>query len=87
MAKVMEDNFYYQVVQLKSQIEVLAKDLGELLIPELSKLVGKIQDAVTAISNMDEEDKKAIIDLTEFAAAVGPVLVVLGGIITAVGMF
>lgn len=85
MAKVMEDNFYYQVVQLKSQIEVLAKDLGELLIPELSKLVEKAQEMVKAFSSMSDADKEVILDLAKFAAIVGPTLMVLGGIVTAVG--
>lgn len=85
MAATMENNLNGEITKLKSQLNVLANDLGELLIPEVQKLVEKLQEAVTAISSMDEEDKKAIINLAEFAAAVGPVLVVLGGIITAVG--
>lgn len=85
MAETMENNLNGEITKLKSQINVLANDLGELLIPQVAKLVEKLQGAVSAISEMDEEDKKAILNLAEFAAAVGPVLLVLGTIITAIG--
>lgn len=85
MAATMEDNLNGEITRLKSQIEVLAKNLGEILIPQISKLVDWLQKGVQAISDMDEADKRTLLGIAEFAAAVGPVLIVIGSIVSAIG--
>lgn len=85
MAATMENNLNGEITKLKSQLNVLANDLGELLIPEMTKLVEKAQEMVAAFSNMSDADKEVILDLAKFAAIVGPTLMVLGSIVTAVG--
>lgn len=87
MAATMEDNLLGDITKLKSQLNVLAKQLGELLVPELREFVGELQKLVTKFSEMDDSDKKAILNFAKFAAAVGPVLLIVGKLTIGVGKF
>lgn len=78
MAEVQQDNLQGQLTILKSQLEELAISFGELLMPKIREIVGKIQDFVDKLNNMDESQKQAIIRVGLFVAAAGPLLVALG---------
>lgn len=85
MAEVQQDNLQGQLTILKSQLEELAISFGELLMPKIREIVGKIQDFVDKLNNMDESQKQAIIRVGLFVAAAGPLLVALGKMITFTG--
>ena len=85
MAEVQQDNLQGQLTILKSQLEELAISFGELLMPKIREIVGKIQDFVDKLNNMDESQKQAIIRVGLFVAAAGPLLVALGKVITFTG--
>ncbi len=78
MAEVQQDNLQGQLTILKSQLEELAISFGELLMPRIRDIVGKIQDFVDKLNNMDEGTKQNIIRIGLFVAAAGPLLVALG---------
>lgn len=82
MAEVQQDNLQGQLTILKSQLEELAISFGELLMPRIRDIVGKIQDFVDKLNNMDEGTKQNIISIGLFVAAAGPLLVALGKTIT-----
>ena len=85
MAEVQQDNLQGQLTILKSQLEELAISFGELLMPKIREVVGKIQDFVDKLNNMDESQKQAIIRVGLFVAAAGPLLAVLGKVISFTG--
>ena len=87
MAAIMEDNLNGDITKLKSQLNVLAEEFGRLLIPEVTKFVEKLSALVSKFHEMDEGDKKAIINFAKFAAAIGPVLLVVGKLTIGVGKF
>ena len=85
MAATMQDNLKGQLTILKSQLEELAISFGELLMPIIRKVVSKIQDFVDKLNGMSEAQKKTILKVAALAAAIGPLLVVLGKTVSTVG--
>jgi phage-related minor tail protein len=85
MAATMLDNLPGQITILKSQIEALAISIGEMLMPTIREIVGKIQGFVDKLNSMDEAQRKQIIKIAAIAAAVGPILIVVGKLVAAIG--
>ena len=78
MAATMQDNLKGQLTILKSQLEELAISFGELLMPAIRAVVTKVQAFVDKLNGMSDAQKKTIIKVAALAAAIGPLLVVLG---------
>lgn len=85
MANTMLDNFEGQTTILKSQIEGLAISIGELLMPKVREIVGKIQDFVDKLNKLSDEEKMQIIKIAGIVAAIGPALLIVGKLVSALG--
>lgn len=85
MAGEMQDNLEGQLTILKSQLQELAISFGDLLMPTIRDVVGKIQEFVDKLNSMDEGTKQTIIKIALVAAAFGPLLLVLGKLTSAIG--
>ena len=85
MAATMQDNLAGQMTILKSQLEELAISFGELLMPVIRDIIGWIQGLVDKLNGMDDGTRKVILTVAAFAAALGPVLIVVGKVISSVG--
>ena len=85
MAQTMLDNLPGQMTILKSQIEALAISFGELLMPTIREVVGKIQEFVDKLNKMDDSEREQIIKIAAIAAAIGPVLLIVGKVVSAIG--
>ena len=85
MAETMNDNLTGQLTILKSQLQELAISFGELLMPAIRTIVGWIQKFVDWLNSMDEGTRKVIVTNALVAAAIGPVLIIVGKVISAVG--
>lgn len=85
MAATMLDNLPGQITILKSQIEALAISLGEMLMPTIREIVGKTQGFVDKLNSMDASQRKQLIKIAAIAAAVGPILIVVGKLVAAIG--
>ena len=86
MAMTMQDNLAGQLTILKSQLEELAISFGEMLMPAIRNIVSKIQAFVDKLNHMSEGQRKAILTTALLAAAIGPLLVIIGTIISKVGI-
>lgn len=84
-ADVMLDNLKGQVTILKSSLEGLAIQLGEVILPYLKRFVEWVQNLVIKFQNLTPEQKEQIVKWAAFAAAIGPVLFVIGKLIAGVG--
>ena len=73
--------------QLKESLSNLAITVGERLMPYLEKLIEYVNGLITKFESLSDEQIDAAIKLAGFAASVGPVLLVIGGITTAIGKF
>ena len=85
MAETMLDNFAGQTTILKSQIEGLAISIGEIMMPTVREIVGKIQDFVDMLNNLDKEQKEQLIKIALIVAAIGPVILIVGKLVSAMG--
>ena len=86
MAAVMQDNLGGQLTILKSQIQELAISFGEMLMPAIRAIVSKVQAFVDKLNNMSESQRKAVLTIGLIIAALGPLLVILGTVISKVGV-
>lgn len=85
MAKTMEDNVKGQLTLLKSNLEGVALQLGEILLPVINDAIVKINEWVTAFGNLNPKTKETILHIAGVAAAVGPLLLVGGKLVSGGG--
>lgn len=86
MADTQLDNLSGQLTILKSAVEGFAISIGETLMPMVKNIVAKIQSFVNWLNNLDEGTRQVIVKIGLFVAALGPVLVILGTVISKVGV-
>ena len=85
MADTMLDNFGGQLTLLKSALEGVAIQIGEILMPYLTKLVGKVQDLVSWFGSLSTQQKEQILKWAGIVAAAGPVLTIVGKLVSGFG--
>mgnify|MGYP001109875562 CR=1 FL=1 len=82
MANTMNDNLQGQITILISQLQELAISFGEILMPKIRDIVTHIQNFVDKLNAMDEGQKETILRIGMFVAALAPMLIGLGKVIT-----
>jgi TP901 family phage tail tape measure protein len=82
MANTMNDNLQGQITILMSQLQELAISFGEILMPKIRDIVTHIQNFVDKLNAMDEGQKETILRIGMFVAALAPMLMGLGKVIT-----
>lgn len=85
MAATMQDNLNGQITILKSALQELAIQIGDALMPTVRSIVAKVQEFVEKLQQMDEGTRNTILRIAAFAAAIGPVLLVVGKLTSGVG--
>ena len=85
MAAVMQDNLGGQLTILKSQLQELAISFGEILMPAIRSIVSRIQGLIDKFNALSPETKETIVKVALVAAALGPLLVVVGKTMVGVG--
>ena len=81
MAKIMNDNLQGDLVLLKSAVEGAAIAIGEKLRPFIRDVVQKIKEWVDWFNQLDPATQDMIVKIGIFAAAIGPVLIVVAKLI------
>ena len=84
MAKIMDNTAKGSMFRLKSAIEAVGISFGRSLAPTITLIGDKIAIIAAKFSNLSAETKKIIVVVAAFAAAIGPLLVVLGLLTTTV---
>lgn len=85
MYKTMNDNLEGQLTELKSSLDVLAISFGELMLPVIKDIVAGLQDFVSWLNSLDDGTKNFIIKAALVAAALGPILLIGGKLISGIG--
>lgn len=85
MADTMLDNLSGQLTLLKSALEGLAIQFGEILMPYIKQFVQWLQNLIQKLQEMTPEQKEQIVKWAAFAAAIGPVLLAVGKLVTGIG--
>ena len=89
MAITMQDNVGGAYRGLKSALEGLMISFGETMEPFIKKAIEGVTGFVSKLTDLDESMKIIILVMAAVAAAVGPVLIVVGtlmGIISTIGV-
>ena len=85
MADTMQDNLEGQLTILKSQLQELAISFGDLLMPAVRSIVSGLQGMVNVLNVMPDGMKRVIMIVALLAAALGPVLIIIGRTLSAIG--
>ena len=85
MAKVMGDNLTGQLTRLKSALEGIMIQIGEILIPILGNLITKyIEPLINWFAGLSTETKTTTIIIGGLVAIFGPLLLTIGFLIPAI---
>ena len=82
----MQNNLGGQLQILKSQLEEVGIQIGDALMPTVQKIVGKVQEWVEKFSNLDQGTKEIIVKIGLVAAAIGPLLIIGGKVVSGTGV-
>lgn len=85
MADIQMDNLNGQLTIIKSTLEGIAIQFGEMVMPYIRAFVEKIQELLTWFSNLDSSTKKIIATVALVVAAIGPLLIGIGKLLIFVG--
>ena len=75
----------FKFQQALADLSVLAIDLGNALIPTVIQILDKFKDLVDRFNGLEDAQKKNVLQAGLFAAALGPIIIVAGNLITVVG--
>ncbi len=84
MAGTMIDNLKGDWTLLKSQLEGVAIQLGDVMIPMFRDAIENFSEWIDKFSKLDEQTQKNIVKFTLLAAALGPVLKIGGSVLNLV---
>lgn len=73
------------IVQLKNAVGDLGEQFGKIVVEYINPFIDKLKAFTERLSNMDESTKRSIVRWAGFAAALGPVVFVIGKIIAVIG--
>lgn len=85
MSDAMMTGFGGSIEKLKSSIDVLMTTLGSLLADYLTPIIEKIQGLVDKFMSLDTETQKDIVQWGLVAAAIGPVIAIVGTLVGKIG--
>lgn len=84
VANVMLDNLGGQLTILKSTLEGIAIAFGDILLPTIKNVVSGLQSFLDWITNLTDGQKQLVVTIAAIVAAIGPVLLIVGKLITSV---
>lgn len=79
------NNFNGQLTLLKSALDTAAITISDALTPMVAQLVEYVQKAVDWFNSLDEGQQQMAVTIGLVAAAIGPLLMVLDSVISAIG--
>lgn len=82
---VVDDTTATSMEKLKTSVQNLAVQFGDILIPVVEEVVGHVQRIVDWLGSLDESQKKTIVTIAAIVAAVGPALIIIGKVVSGVG--
>ena len=70
---------------LKVEVKNLAIELGQVLLPIITPMVKRLGELAKRFGELDQRTKETIVKAAMFAAAIGPVLLVIGKVTMGIG--
>ncbi len=85
MASTMQGGTQGALDKIKSTFETIGITLSETLLPILNKFLDKVQELADKFNALSPEQQEQIVKILAIAAALGPLLMIIGQVITIVG--
>lgn len=85
MAETMQDNLAGQITILKSQLAELAISFGDILMPAIREITAKVQAFIDKLNAMSPATKETILKIALISAAIPPLLIIIGKVISVIG--
>ena len=85
MAETMQDNLLGQITILMSQLGELAICFSDILMPAIREITAKIQAFIDKLNAMSPEAKETILKIALISAAIPPLLIIIGKVISVIG--
>lgn len=85
MYNVANNNLLGSLTVLKSTVESIAINFGNKLTPTVKKVTGYLQEAANKFNSLSDSQQNTIIKVAGIVAAVGPAMIVVGGLTSKVG--
>lgn len=85
MSDTMIDNLSGSITLLKSALEGLGIQFGEILTPIIRNVVDHITRLTEKLSSMSMEEKEQVVKIAAIVASVGPLVTVMGNVISTSG--
>jgi len=86
MATTMQDNLKGSIEELKGSLETALISIGDVLAPTIKKIANFIKILVNAFNSLPKPVQKVIVNTGLLLAALGPVLLILGKLVSSVGL-
>lgn len=80
MYNVANNNLLGSLTVLKSTVESIAINFGNKLTPTVKKVTGYLQEAANKFNSLSDSQQNTIIKVAGIVAAVGPAMIVIGGL-------
>ena len=84
MSETMLDNLSGSITLLKSAIEAFMIKIGDALVPTIRSIAEWINKIVDKLNTLSDEEIQQIVKVAAIVAALGPVLIIIGKIFTAI---
>lgn len=85
MAATQQESLSGKVDKAKAGLSELALQIFDMLKPALEEIVDAVSDVINWFLELDDGTKKWIVSIAGTAAAIGPLLIVIGGLISGAG--
>lgn len=85
MYKVANDNLMGRLEELSGAVETIAISFGNKLLPYIEKGVEWLQGMADAVNNLSEEQMDLIVKIAAFTAAAGPMVLIIGKMVSGIG--
>lgn len=73
--------FESQIQTFRNTLSNVGREFGQIILPYLQKLLNWIKEGLQKFRELDDSTKNVIVRIVAFAAAIGPVLTILGSLI------
>lgn len=77
--------FASQLSMFVNTLKIVAIQFGEIILPYLQQFIDWVKQGLEWFSELDEDAKKMIVTIAAIAAAAGPLLTIVGNLISGVG--
>lgn len=76
----MDETSKSQLEKVINDIKNLGIEIGNILLPTISSVIGKIREVIQAFSGLSDSQKETIVKIAAIAAVIGPLMIAFGSV-------